>query len=44
MSNFVIGTVFGIVVATVGFTSMARVLDTAVDSVKKTATEQVSKH
>jgi hypothetical protein len=37
MKNFVFGTVFGIVVATVGFTGIARVLDKAVVVTKEQA-------
>ena len=37
MSNFIFGTVFGIVVATIGFTGVARVLDSAVDVTKTQA-------
>lgn len=39
MRNFVYGTIFGIVVATVGFTGIARMLDKAVDVTKHQATE-----
>ena len=39
--KFVIGTVFGIVLASIGFTGLATLADRAVDGVKKTATEQV---
>jgi hypothetical protein len=34
MKNFVIGTVFGLVLATVGFSGIARMLDKSVDVVK----------
>jgi hypothetical protein len=37
MKNFVIGTIFGIVVATVGFTGIARVMDKAVNVTKDQA-------
>jgi hypothetical protein len=37
MKNFVFGTVFGIVVATIGFTGVARMLDKAVDVTKTQA-------
>lgn len=40
--KFALGTLFGIVVATIGFTGLATLADRAVDGVKKTATEQVS--
>jgi hypothetical protein len=39
MRNFVYGTVFGIVVATVGFSGIAHMLDKAVVKTKETATE-----
>ena len=39
MRNFIYGTVFGIVVASVGFTGIARIMDKAVDKTKETATE-----
>jgi hypothetical protein len=34
MRNFVIGTVFGLVLATVGFSGIARMLDKGVDTIK----------
>ena len=34
MRNFILGTVFGIVIATVGFSGIARLLDKGVDTVK----------
>jgi len=34
MKAFIIGTVFGLVLATVGFSGIARMLDRGVDSVK----------
>jgi len=33
MRNFVIGTVFGLILATVGFSGIARMLDKGVDTV-----------
>jgi hypothetical protein len=39
MTNFVVGIVFGIVVATVGFSGIARVLDKAVNVTKEQAHE-----
>lgn len=42
MRNFILGTVFGIVVATVGFSGIARLLDKGVDTVK-TQTQDLSK-
>lgn len=39
MKNFVVGTLFGIVVATIGFTGIARVMDRAVDVTKTQAKE-----
>jgi hypothetical protein len=37
LKNFIFGTIFGIVVATVGFTGIARVLDKAVVVTKEQA-------
>jgi hypothetical protein len=37
MKNFVFGTIFGIVVATIGFTGVAKVLDKAVFVTKEQA-------
>jgi hypothetical protein len=34
MKAFILGTVFGLILATVGFSGMARMLDKGVDSVK----------
>ena len=34
MRNFIIGTVFGLILATVGFSGIARMLDKGVDTVK----------
>jgi hypothetical protein len=34
MKNFVIGTIFGLILATVGFSGIARMLDKGVDTVK----------
>lgn len=39
MKTFIYGTVFGIVVATVGFTGIAAMLDNAVNKTKETASE-----
>ena len=39
MTNFIVGIVFGIVVATVGFSGIARVLDKAVNVTKEQAVE-----
>jgi hypothetical protein len=39
MKTFIIGTVFGIVVSTVGFTGMARMLDNGVQKTKSIAVE-----
>jgi len=35
MKNFLIGTVFGIIVATIGFSGIAKLLDNGVEKVKK---------
>ena len=40
MKNFLIGTVFGIVSATVGFSGIARLLDNGVNKVKEVTVEQ----
>ena len=42
MRNFILGTVFGIVIATVGFSGLARLLDRGVDTVK-TQTQDLAK-
>jgi hypothetical protein len=34
MKNFVIGAVFGLILATVGFSGVARMLDRGVDTIK----------
>jgi hypothetical protein len=34
MKNFVIGAVFGLILATVGFSGIARMLDRGVDTIK----------
>lgn len=39
MKNFIYGTVFGIVVATIGFAGIARMLDKAVNVTKTQAVE-----
>lgn len=39
MKTFVYGIIFGIVVATIGFTGIARMLDKAVDKTKEQAVE-----
>jgi hypothetical protein len=39
MKQFFIGTVFGIVVATVGFSGIARMIDKSVDKVQDVAKE-----
>ena len=40
MKNFLIGIVFGIIVATVGFSGIAKMLDNGVDKVKQVTVEQ----
>lgn len=42
MKNFIVGTIFGIIVSTIGFAGVARVLDKAVD-VTKTQAEKAAK-
>jgi hypothetical protein len=39
MKTFIYGTVFGIVVASVGFTGIARIMDKAVNATKTQAVE-----
>jgi len=39
MRNFILGTIFGIVVATVGFSGIARMLDNGVEKTKTIAVE-----
>lgn len=39
MKMFIIGTVFGLVLATVGFSGIARMLDKGVDTVKEKSAE-----
>lgn len=39
MRMFILGTVFGLVLATVGFSGIARMLDKGVDTVKTQSTE-----
>lgn len=43
MKNFMYGTLFGIVIATVGFSGVAKLLDTGVNKVKQTVQEQANK-
>ena len=35
--QFIIGTIFGIVISTIGFSGVARVLDKSVDTIKQTS-------
>lgn len=42
MKNFVVGTIFGIVIATIGFSGVARLLDGGVNKVKSIAHEQAN--
>ncbi len=39
MRNFILGTIFGIVVATVGFSGIAKMLDNGVEKTKAIAVE-----
>jgi hypothetical protein len=43
MRNFFLGTLFGIVIATVGFSGVAKMLDGGVNKVKSITQEQVKK-
>ena len=39
MKSFILGTIFGIVIATVGFSGIARILDNGLQKTKDIATE-----
>jgi len=39
MKNFVLGTIFGLILATVGFSGIARMLDRGIDTVKTQSQE-----
>lgn len=39
MKTFIYGTIFGIIVASVGFSGIARIMDKAVDKTKEQAVE-----
>ena len=39
MKNFIVGTIFGVVVATVGFSGIARILDNGLEKTKSIAVE-----
>lgn len=39
--NFIVGVIVGIVIATVGFTGIARMADRGVDKIKEVTIEQV---
>jgi len=41
MKNFIVGTIFGIVIASVGFSGVAKLLDNGVNKVKEVTQEQV---
>lgn len=43
MKNFIFGTIFGIIIATVGFSGVARLLDNSVEKVKETVQEQANR-
>lgn len=40
MKNFILGTIFGIVISTIGFGGVARLLDSGVNKVKQVTIEQ----
>ena len=40
MKTFIIGTIFGIVIATVGFSGIAKMLDNSIEKTKSIAIEQ----
>ena len=39
MKNFVLGTIFGLILATVGFSGIARMLDKGIDTLKTQSQE-----
>jgi hypothetical protein len=39
MRSFILGTIFGLILATVGFSGIARMLDKGVDTVKEKSVE-----
>jgi len=39
MRNFILGTIFGLIIATVGFSGIARMLDTGVTKVQEMSRE-----
>ena len=39
MKNFVFGTIFGIIISTVGFSGISKMLDKGLDKVKETSQE-----
>jgi len=41
MKNFILGTIFGIVISTVGFSGIAKLLDNGVNKTKNIVQEQV---
>lgn len=40
MKNFILGTIFGIIISTIGFGGVARLLDSGVNKVKQVTIEQ----
>jgi hypothetical protein len=40
MTNFIAGVIFGIIISTVGFSGIAKMLDNGVDKVKQVTVEQ----
>jgi hypothetical protein len=41
MKNFILGTIFGIVISTIGFSGIAKLLDNGVNKTKTIVQEQV---
>ena len=39
MKNFIVGTIFGVVISTVGFSGIARMLDNGIEKTKAIAVE-----
>jgi hypothetical protein len=42
MKNFILGTIFGIVISTIGFSGVAKLLDNGVNKTKAIVQEQVN--
>jgi len=42
MTNFIAGTIFGIIIATIGFSGVAKLLDSGVEKTKQVVKEQAN--